>query len=142
MADNRHMLALGDYRFSLGVAEYESIRRTISLNWVKTDIISRRPTQQFAGVGEESLNITGTVFNYRQNSASGDSPITATGMDQISQIRREALKSRPMRLTVDTGESLGYWVLVNVSETQSHFLHSAPLKQEFDLQLSFFGDRP
>lgn len=140
MSDNRHLIALGDFRFSIGMAEYDMLRRSLNINWSKTDVIAGRPNYQFSGISDESLSINGAVFNYRQNISQFDSPVMQTGVDQVTQLREQALKGQPLRLTLDTGRSLGYWVIVSVIETQSHFIQTAPLKQAFDIQLKFYGD--
>lgn len=141
MSDNRHLIALGDYRFSVGVAEYDMLRRWLNLSWAKTDMIAGRPNYQYGGISDEGLSINGAVFNYRQNISRFDSPIMQTGTDQVSQLREQALKGAPLRLTLDTGRTLGYWIIVAIVETQSHFIQTAPLKQAFDIQLRFYGER-
>jgi phage protein U len=93
------------------------------------------------GVGEESISISGAVFNYRQNGALFDSPVTATGTDQVTQMREEAAKGLPLRVALDDGRSLGFWVVKSIRETQSNFIGTAPLKQAFDIKLAFFGDK-
>lgn len=140
MADNQRLLALGDYRFSIGRAEYDAIRRVLSINWSKDSFIGGAPSYQFNGENEEVMTISGAVFNFRQNIQNTDSPVNSNGIDQITQIRDESRKGKPLRLTLDTGVSYGYWILIRVSETQSNFINTAPLKQAFDLSLKYFGE--
>ena len=141
MSDSTHLIAVGDYRFSIEKSAYESLQRSIDYRWAKTDIINNRPNYQMAGTGEESITITGAVFNYRQNSDAFSSPVNETGVDQVSQMREESAKGLPLRIALDDGRSLGYWVVKSIGETQTHFIGAAPLKQAFDIQLAFFGDR-
>lgn len=141
MADNRHLIALGGYRFSIGTAEIDALQRNLSINWAKTDIINSNPNYQFCGITNDGITISGAVFNYRQNITASDSPVNKEGTDQLSLIRQESMQAKPLRLTLDTGKTLGYWVVVNINESQSHFLQSAPLKQAFDLTLKYFGSR-
>jgi len=141
MSDKQHFLALGEYRFVLDKNEYETLQRAITFRWQKQDIINNRPHYQLAGLGEETLTITGAVFNYQANQSADDSPISATGRDQIAQLRDEAHKGTPLRLALDDGRHLGYWVMKYVSEYQSHLIGSAPLKQAYTLNLMYFGER-
>lgn len=141
MSDNTHLIAMGDYRFSIDRSAYENLQRGIEYRWSKTDIIGKRPNYQMSGIGEENITITGAVFNYRQNSDAFSSPIGSTGVDQITQIREEANKAVPLRVALDNGKSLGYWVVKSIKETQSHFIGTAPLKQAFDIKLAFFGNK-
>ena len=41
------MLALGDYRFSLATAAYQSLRKTAAWRWPGQERISREPALQF-----------------------------------------------------------------------------------------------
>jgi len=140
MSDNRHLIALGDFRFSLGMAEYDLLRRTLNLRWGRSDVIGKRPSYQYVGVDDETITIVGAVYNYHQNVDIFDSPVMQTGVDQITQLREQALKGQPLRMVLETGQSLGYWIIVSITEAQTHFLSVAPLKQTYDLQLRFYGD--
>ena len=141
MSDNTHLIAMGDYRFSIDQSAYENLQRSIEYRWAKSDIINNRPNYQMTGIGEEAISISGAVFNYRQNGELFNSPVNATGVDQVTQMRVEAAKGLPLRIALDDGRSLGYWVIKSIQETQSHFIGTAPLKQAFDIKLAFFGDK-
>jgi phage tail protein len=141
MSDKQRIAALGGYRFVLDKNEYNSLQRAIEYRWDKTDIINNRPNYQNSGIGEESISINGAVFNYKSNQDALDSPVTETGVDQITQLRDEAQKGVPLLLTFDDGRNFGYWIVKSISEQHTNLIGASPLKQSYTIQLAYFGDK-
>jgi len=139
MSDKRHVTALGNYRFAIDKNEFDNLQRRITYRWSKSNIIGSRPNYQLSGTDEESITINGAVFNFQQNQGTFDSPVTATGTDQISQLRAEAQRGTPLRMALDTGDNMGYWVVKGIDEQQNNFVGSAPLKQAYNIRLAYFG---
>ncbi len=141
MSDKPHLVALGGYRFLMDKNEYDGLQRVMDFRWQKLDIIKNRPAYQFSGIGEETITLNGSVFNFQSNQDNTDSPVSATGRDQITQLRQQAQQGTPLRLALDDGRHLGYWVIQSINERQSHFIGTAPLKQAYSLKLAYFGER-
>ena len=124
------MLALGDFRFSLATAAYQSQRKTAAWRWPGQERISREPALQFVGPGEQSMELSGVIYPYH-----------AGGLGQMDIMRAEAEKGEPLFLTDGLGNYWGKWVLTRVEETQKlFFADDTPRKIEFKLSLKKYGE--
>ena len=128
-----YQIALGDYRFTLEYSAYQELQRRTQYRWAKQDVIQSKPSYQAVGFGEDSISLSGIVFNYRQN-------LSAKRHDYIQAIRDEASQQKPLRLALESGVNMGYWVINSINEVQSNLLVNAPLKQSFDIELSYYGE--
>ena len=125
-----HMLALGDYRFSVDTAAYQELVRTSEYRWQAQERLGNRPAQQYLGPGEESIELTGNIF-----------PAYRGGLGQLDAMRAEAGKGQPLMLTSGAGDVLGKWCLTRVEETRSVFYaNGSPRKMEFRLQIVHYGE--
>jgi len=140
MSDKKHLVALGQYRFVLDKNSYEKLTRSIEYRWEKTDIIGNRPNYQMAGTGEDSITLTGAVYNYAANQSATDSPVTETGTDQIEQIRQQAATLKPMLLIFENGRNFGYWMIQSIQEDQTALIGTNPVKQGYTIKLAYFGN--
>ena len=53
------MLALGDFRFSVNTAAYQSLRHTSTYNWTSQNRIGEAPLHQNTGRGNDTLDLEG-----------------------------------------------------------------------------------
>ena len=124
-----HMLALGEYRFSVDTAAYQELVRTSEYRWQAQERLGSRPAQQYLGPGEESIELTGTIF-----------PAYRGGLGQLDAMRAEAGKGQPLMLASGSGDVLGKWCITRVEETRSLFhADGAPRKKEFRLRIVHYG---
>lgn len=124
------MLALGDFRFEIGTAAYQTLVRTQAYRWEKQDRIGRLPALQFVGADLQTVELDGVIY-----------PAFRGGLGQVRAMRALAARGEPLDLVAGTGDVLGRWCIVEVSETGSVFLDDGrPRKIEFALKLQEYGE--
>ena len=124
------MMALGNFRFSIDTAAYGKLRRTTAYRWEAQMRMGREPALQFAGLGEETIDLAGTIR-----------PEFRGGLGQLDSMRASAGQGGPLLLSSGRGDILGFWVIRKVTETQSTFLPGgAPLRVDFSLSLGRYGE--
>ncbi len=128
------MIQIGSFQFSIDTAAYQSLQRAKGYRWVAQDRINRRPAQQFVGLGSESISLAGIIY-----------PGVFGTLDQISKMREVADTGEPLNLVVspngNTGEILGLWVILSISETNTIFIAGGvPRKIEFTMEIAHYGD--
>jgi uncharacterized protein len=124
------MMALGGYRFAIGTAAYQTLRRATEYRWAQMNRIGRRPAMQYVGPGIDSIDLDGVIY-----------PHFRGGLWQVETMRTEAGLGAPLMLVAGTGYGLGRWVILSVEETESVFMsNGAPRKIEFRLGLKAYGD--
>lgn len=130
MSDSFVMMALGEYRFSLATAAYQSLDRSSDWRWESVDRIGARPAKQYLGPGEDTVNMRGTIY-----------PHFRGGLGQVEAMRTEANKGEPYLLVDGTGKVWGNYCITNVSETQETFFSNGiPRKIDFTIALAMYGD--
>ena len=128
-----YQIALGEFRFKLGRATYDELTRTTHYSWAKQDLIQTRPAYQSVGMGEDSIQLKGVVFNYKSN-------MSLAHQDQLAELRRVAFDRKPLRLALESGVNMGYWAIQSIEEVQSHLIVNAPMRQAFNIQLAYLGE--
>ena len=119
------MMALGEFRFSIQTAAYQTLRQNHQYRWESLARLHTRPALQFLGVGEESMELVGTIYPHFQG-----------GLAQIKTLTESASNGDAMTLVDGEGLVWGKWVVRQVSEEHSYFLPSGqPLKMTFTLTL-------
>ncbi|MDD2047325.1 phage tail protein [Pseudomonas putida] len=118
------------YYFNLDTAAFEELRRQTSFRWSGQERLSRSVAQQAVSLGEEKINIRGTIF-----------PTLKGGLGQLQTLRSIGRLLRPLSLISGYGEVLGNWCLTNIDEDQSNLLAGGiPRKQAFTLEFVSYGD--
>lgn len=128
------LMALGEsptkFRFMMETAGYQTLKRNNTYRWSAQARLQDRPTRQFVGVGDESLDIEGIVY-----------PNLAGGLGQIEQLREMANLGEPMILADGLGFVWGRYVVLSLQEGRTFLLADGrPRKQTFTLQLSHYGE--
>lgn len=123
------MLALGDYRFSIESATYETFRQTTNYRWPSQARLSQVPARQFVGMGEETIELSGVIY-----------PHYAGGFDQLEDLKNEAGKGEPLLLTDGLGRVWGQWVVLSIQEERSAlFANGTPRKLTFTITIARYG---
>ncbi len=131
MTESYVMMALGDFRFSVSTAAYQSLQRTTTWRWAAVERVAVRPVQQFVGLGEDTIGLEGTIY-----------PAYAGGFGQMDAMRTEANKGKPLMFVDGTGLVWGDFCITEISETQTVFFSNGlPRKVDFRLSLTRYGDR-
>ncbi len=123
------MMALGDYRFALSTAAYQTLERETAWRWPTVDRIGQNPAPQFVGKGEDTVRLAGVIY-----------PHFAGGLEQVDAMRAEADKGLPLRMVCGRGKPWGYWAITNIREGQRVFWsNGAPRAQDFEISLLFYA---
>lgn len=129
MTESYVMMALGDFRFSVSTAAYQSLQRTTTWRWAAVERLAVRPVQQFVGLGEDTIGLDGTIY-----------PAYAGGFGQMDAMRTEANKGKPLLFVDGTGLVWGDFCITEISETQTVFFSNGlPRKIDFRLSLIRYG---
>ena len=123
-------MALGEYRFSMSTAAYDSFKRETKWRWASQERLNRTPAKQYIGPGDDTITLDGVIYPHYRG-----------GLQQIDTMRYEADKGEPLLLVDGLGYIYDYWVITQISETQSQIWQSGiPLKQQFSISLEFYGE--
>ncbi len=105
------MLALGEYRFSIDHAAYQSLRRTARWKWAAQDRIGHAPSLHYTGNGAEEIELSGTIY-----------PHFRGGTGQIENMRAMAGEGQPLVMSGGSGRHHGNWVIEEIEEDEAAFL--------------------
>ena len=123
-------MMLGRYRFCIDNASYTGLTHARAWRWAAQERIGAAPVYQYTGPGEQTRELTGTVY-----------PGTFGQADEIDKMTDEAGSGNPLLLVAGTGAVLGYWSIQSVSDEQSYFdAAGVPIRIGFTLSLIRFGD--
>jgi phage protein U len=153
----------GNFQFSLKTLSVNSLTRLTEFKWVDTDRVGDLPYVQNLGIAKDNIEIEGifypklnaaTQYNSMDKMAIGiakekaqDFALQQLGLSDIfpknngsfqsiADIRNSDLCKTANNLIADSGEILGKFVIVSISETQSYFnKNGIPQKVEFSLSL-------
>lgn len=124
------MLALGDYRFSVGTAAWEQLSRTDNWRWASLERLERKPAMQYVGEGSVTVELSGRIYPHYKG-----------GLGQLTAMRAEAAKGKPLLLNDGLGNVWGKFCILKVSEDQSlPFSKGVPRRIEFRISLESYGD--
>lgn len=124
------MMALGDYRFSVDSAAYQTLHRTHDYRWAAQERLGREPARQYLGPGDEKITLAGVIF-----------PTYRGGLGQLTALRDEAGLGVPLLLVDGIGLVWGRYVIEKVEETRSiFFADGTPRRVEFSLDLAAYGE--
>lgn len=124
------MMILGIYRFAVGSAAYQHLKRQSEYRWSEVGRIGADPALQFTGFGTEIIDLEGVIY-----------PHFKGGLRQLALMRAEAGLGKPLFLISGNGTAFGRWCISKITEDQSVFLKDgAPLKIEFSISLKRYGE--
>lgn len=122
------MMQLGSFQFSIMTAVYQELIRKNEYKWPSQHRFGQRPSRQFVGVGDETMQLPGVIY-----------PEYRGGFQQIEAMRNLAARGQPLLLVDGLGKLWGRWVIESIDEKQTLFAaFGAPRKQEFTLSLARF----
>lgn len=124
------MMILGNYRFSIDSATYQTFARSSEYCWEELKRIGKESAMQFLGNGTDSITLEGTIY-----------PQYRGGIGQIEHMRSEAGQGIPLMLISGNGNAFGRWCIVSVTEHQETFLKDgSPRKLTFSITLKKYGE--
>lgn len=130
MAEPRVMLKLGDYAFGIDTAAYRSLEHKLTMNWAELDRLGREGASQYTGRSLTTVRLAGSIATQ----------MVEKGISQVSKMRSQALKAEPLLLVAGTGAVLGYWTVLEITETQGDFISiGLPEHVTFEVLLREYG---
>jgi uncharacterized protein len=124
------MMALGNFRFSINSAAYQTLKRSAEYRWPSQARVGREPALQYTGPGSETVKLNGVLY-----------PQFRGGLGQVEKIRNMAGNGIPLLLTDGGGNYWGKWCITRIEEEQSIFTGPGlPRKISFNLDLQAYGN--
>lgn len=124
------MLQLGSYQFEINTAAYQELRKSTEYRWPAQDRFGQRAALQFVGIGSETITLQGAIY-----------PQFRGGLHQVTAMKTEAGKGKPLLLLDGNGFIHGRWVIERIDEGESIFApRGSPRKIEFTVSLRKYDD--
>ena len=121
---------LGQYRFSIDSAAYQTFARSTEYRWEELKRIGSESALQFLGNGTDSITLEGTIY-----------PQYRGGVGQIESMRSVAGQGVPLMLISGNGVAFGRWCIVSITEHQESFLKDGSArKATFSITLKRYGE--
>lgn len=119
------MMTLGTFVFSLPSLAYQQLQRSNEWRHASSDRVGARAAHQYLGVGEETIELSGSVAK----------ELTA-GEPSLNTLRDLAQDGVPLPLVDGRGYVYGAYVIKGISETQGQFFRDGAARTlEFSLSL-------
>lgn len=128
------LIQLADFQFSISTVAYDALNRVSSVRWAAHDIVGGGQRLQAVGQNNDTIRLKG-VF-YPQAAAQVGGVVGTQSLDRLRELMKEM---KPQRITAANGNALGYWVIEQVETTDSKFLGAVPRRQEFSINLRWYG---
>lgn len=131
MTSSQQMMKLGDYKFSLNTACYQTLSNSRKFRWQPIARINQLSAMQYLGADNPAITLTGTFFPQLMGSASS-----------IDAMIKEASRGKPLLLVDGLGVVHGYWVITSLDDQQSVFTSRGTAKKiTFTLGLRFYAGK-
>ena len=125
----RTLLALGEFRFEIATAAYQTLSLNQSWRWPGQARINRDPALQFVGRDTGEIALDGNIY-----------PSFKGGLGQVEAMRRMADLGKPLLLVDGLGRIWGKWVITEIGDTRTVFsADGQPRQIKFNLSLKFYG---
>lgn len=138
------LLVWGDIIFKVSTIAIVSQNWNQDYNWAMKNRMGGRPVYQFTGIGEQSVNITGTIFGEFRFGSSGIStgniglPI---GSRQLDDVLERAGSGAVKSIYDGRGACYGDWFITNINEIKSKLNNfGVARKQEFSITFKRDGN--
>lgn len=124
------LMNLGNFQFEVNTAAYQALRRNTTFRWAKNDRLTRTPSRQFVGQGDDKITLSGRIYTAH-----------AGGLGQLDAMREMGKNAIPLMLIDGYGKVYGEYVIDKVTEMQSNFIPGGkPRRQDFTLEISAYGE--
>ena len=129
------LLSLGNFRFSISTASYETLTKTHGWNWAEQQVLGADPVLQFTGFDAKQITLRGRIYRtfLEQN-------YSTTPEKYIDALIEDANLGLPLTLVSSDGTVLGYWVVISLNLTDNFInKNGMPQKIEFDLTIKRYA---
>ncbi len=122
------LLSLGDFRFSIDTAAFDSLDLSAEYPWARVDRLGNHPQLQAMGKEHRTMTLKGIIITTYRG-----------GVGQPEALREMAGRMEPLELVSGDGRAWGKWCVKGIQESDSYFFRDGvPQKQTFDLELERF----
>lgn len=124
------MMAFGQFVFSLPTLAYQELQRQTSWRHASNSRVGARPSRQFVGAGDDTINLSGML-----------APELTGGAAALDEVREMANAGAAWPLVDGNGIVYGQFVIESLNETRSLFMADGTARRiEFQLQLARVDD--
>jgi phage protein U len=124
------MLKLGEFKFEINTATYQSLKQSWEFNWQSQARIGKNPAKQFTGYSR-SIEMAGVMY-----------PGQFGSRKHIDAMVAMAGRGRPLLMVASTGVPLGYWCITKIDSSGSVFFgNGEPRRIDFSLSLEYYGEK-
>jgi phage protein U len=85
--------------------------RETNASWAKQDLLDRRPDRQFTGEGDETLNLSGTLYPFNRNALAG--------LSSLELAESLCRAGQPVFVTRGDGQVFGFYAIESVKQSNS-----------------------
>ncbi|GAB6262027.1 phage tail protein [Photobacterium sp. R1] len=125
------MLSYGGFKFNIDAAAYNELVRTWQWRWQSQSRIGQSDLLQYTGKAANKISLNGQIATLFRE----------VGTRQIDKLARLGDEQKPHLLVSGLGDILGYWVMTDLSESNTKFVSGGlPRAQSFTVELAFYGN--
>lgn len=130
MTTSRVMMALGDFRFSIDTAAYQTLTRQDGWRWAASDRLGKNPALQYVGPSATTIELDGVIL-----------PAYRGGIYQVQRMREMAAQGEPLLLVSGLGDVVGRFCITAIEETGTNFMAIGVARHvAFRLSLMAYGE--
>ncbi|KEQ11222.1 hypothetical protein GZ77_26550 [Endozoicomonas montiporae] len=135
------MMALGDFKFGIDTAQYDSLKESHAWRWAKKNRWGRKPGLQFQGPDSTTKTVPIAVYPQNKKELGYLDSIKAMGdKGEALQLVAGGSQYKNGQL-VNSGSYLGLWVIEALEVTKTEFMaDGTPLEMKGTLTISEYGD--
>lgn len=108
----RVMMMLGDFAFSIDTTAYHQLSRESAWNWSEQARIGCQSLLQYTGKSGRTVRLEGQSHAF----------LGKEGVDAVARLYTLAEQTEPLQLVSGEGDILGWWVILDFSESTNRFL--------------------
>ncbi len=132
-AKERHLLVIGEFKFSVATTAFESLSKKVSYRWAENKLSKGNSVLFFSGADNEEISIKATLY-----------PLIGgkNAREAFDRLKAIAAAGKEQIVIDSSGRSLGRWVITALSCHLSAFSAAGDAKKiEIDINLKeFFSD--
>lgn len=127
-----HLMALGMFIFALPTLAHDELQRKTDWQHARSQRVGARDATQFLGVGDETVNLSGSVY----------AEIT-DGRVSLDDLREMANDGEPLPLVDGTGTVFGNYIITAIDERHAALMADGrPRRIDFAIDLLRVDDSP
>lgn len=109
--DARVMMMLGGFAFSIDTTAYSQLTREASWRWSEQERIGKQDLLQYTGKPGRTVRLEGETHAFFRK-----------GVDAVNDLYDLADQKKPQQLVSGAGDVMGWWVIIDFSDTSTRFL--------------------